>query len=35
MSELTKPQITKYKIDRARLFKGTKHYTYVKILQLQ
>ena len=35
MSELTKPQITKYKIDRARLFKGTKHYIYVKILQLQ
>ena len=25
MNELTKPQIRKYKIDRARLFKGSKH----------
>ena len=25
MSDLTKPQIRKYKIDRARLFKGNKH----------
>ena len=29
MSELTKPQIRKYKIDRARLFKGSKHSMYV------
>ena len=28
LSELTKPQIRKYKIDRARLFKGT---TFMKI----
>ena len=29
MSDLTKPQIRKYKIDRARLFKGNKHSMYV------
>ena len=29
MSELTKPKIRKYKIDRARLFKGSKHSMYV------
>ena len=29
MNELTKPQIRKYKIDRARLFKGSKHSLYV------
>ena len=29
MNELTKPQIRKYKIDRARLFKGSKHSMYV------
>ena len=30
MRELTKPQIRKYKIDRARLFKGSKHSMYVQ-----
>ena len=30
MKELTKPQIRKYKIDRARLFKGSKHSMYVQ-----
>ena len=29
MNELTKLQIRKYKIDRARLFKGSKHSMYV------
>ena len=29
MSEATKPQIKKYKIDRARLFKGSKHSMYL------
>ena len=29
MNELTKPQIRKYKIDRTRLFKGSKHCMYV------
>ena len=29
MNELTKPQIRKYKIDRARLFKDSKHSMYV------
>ena len=29
MNELTKPQIRKYKIDRGRLFKGSKHSMYV------
>ena len=29
MSEVTKPQIRKYKIDRARLFKGSKHSKYL------
>ena len=29
MSELTKPKIRKYKIDRARLFKGSKYSMYV------
>ena len=29
MSELTNPQIRKYKIDEARLFKGSKHSMYV------
>ena len=29
MKKLTKPQIRKYKIDRARLFKYSKHYMYV------
>ena len=29
MSDLTKPQIRRYKIDRARLFKGNKHSIYV------
>ena len=29
MNELTKPQIRKYKIDTARLFKGSKHSMYV------
>ena len=29
MNELTKPQIRKYKIDRARLFKGSKLSMYV------
>ena len=29
MNKLTKPQIRKYKIDRARLFKGSKHSMYV------
>ena len=28
-NELTKPQIIKYKIDRGRLFKGSKHSMYV------
>ena len=30
MNELTEPQIRKYKIDRAKLFKGSKHSTYVR-----
>ena len=29
MSEFTKPQVRKYKIDKARLIKGTKHFMYV------
>ena len=29
MSDLTKQQLRKYKIDRARLFKGIKNYMYV------
>ena len=29
MNELTKPQIRKYKTDRARLFKGNRHSMYV------
>ena len=29
INELTKPQIRKYKIDRARLFKGIEQYMYV------
>ena len=29
MSEVIKPQIRKYKIDRARLFKGSKHSKYL------
>ena len=29
MNELTKPQIRKYKIDRGRLFKGSKHFMYI------
>ena len=29
MNELTKHQIKKYKIDRARLFKDSKHFIYV------
>ena len=29
MNELTKPQIRKYKIDKARLFKNNKHSMYV------
>ena len=29
MSDLTKQQIKKYKIDRSRLIKGNKHYMYV------
>ena len=29
MNELTKPQIRKYKIDRARLFKGIEQYMYL------
>ena len=29
MSELTKPQIRKYKIDKARLFNSSKYYMYV------
>ena len=29
MSDLTRPQIRKYKIDRTRLFKGNKHSMYV------
>ena len=29
MSDLTKPQIRKYKIDRARMFKDNKHSMYV------
>ena len=29
MSELTKPQMRKYKIDKAKLIKGSKHYMYV------
>ena len=29
MTEVTKPQIKKYKIDRARLFKGSKHSMYL------
>ena len=30
MSELTKQQIRKYKADRAKLFKGSKHSVYVQ-----
>ena len=30
MNELTKPQIRKYKIDRAKLFKCSKHSMYVR-----
>ena len=29
MSDLTEQQIEKYKIDRAKLFKNSKHYMYV------
>ena len=29
MSDLTKQQIKKYKIDRSRLIKGSKHFMYV------
>ena len=29
MSELTKPQMRKYKIDKTKLIKGSKHYMYV------
>ena len=29
MSDLTKPQIRKYKIDRARMLKNNKHSMYV------
>ena len=29
MNKLTKPQIRKYKIDRARLIKGSEKYMYV------
>ena len=29
MNELTEPQIRKYKIDRTKLFKGSKHSMYV------
>ena len=29
MNDLTKQQIRKYKIDRARLIKGSKHFMYV------
>ena len=29
MSELTKPQVRKYKIDKTRLIKGCKHFLYV------
>ena len=29
MSDLTKQQIRKYKIDRAKLIKGSKHYMYI------
>ena len=29
MSELTKPKIRKYKIDRAKLIRGSKHTMYV------
>ena len=30
MSDLTKQQVRKYKIDRERLIKGSKHYMYVR-----
>ena len=29
MNKITKPQVRKYKIGKARLFKGSKHSTYV------
>ena len=29
MNDLTKQQIRKYKIDRSRLIKGSKHFVYV------
>ena len=29
MSELTKPQMRKYKIDKTKSIKGSKHYMYV------
>ena len=29
MNDLTKQQIRKYKLDRSRLIKGSKHYVYV------
>ena len=29
MSELTKPQMRKYKINKTKLIKGSKHYMYV------
>ena len=34
MCDLTKQQIRKYKIDRARLFKNDKHSMYVMILKI-